>query len=343
MTADDAGRAGEARDPGADVPPAGSSAGRPAGTGGGADGTRHGWRIFGVWVVLSAVCDLLFYYLAGPHIPPGRMSSTAGGAQFDFNILLVCALPVILGVWVYMAYAIINWRASRNGPEPIGGPKTRSNLPVQAGWIVGTTVLVMFLFGFGTYELVQPEGAGGGQGPSPVWTAASHDVIPIQVIGQQWKWTYRYPTFGGFETTNLVVPEGTAIAFHVTSLDVIHDFWVYQLGVKADANPGQDNIAYTTAQQLGTFVVRCDELCGLWHGAMYNYGTVVTAAQFRSWATTTERQLAANTKFLPPFAWTYTPDANGADGGYYPDNVVPYSPVETYGAKQPGEPLPSKK
>jgi hypothetical protein len=67
---------------------------------------------------------------------------------------------------------------------------------------------------------------------------------------------------------------------------------------------------------------------------------VVTPAQFQSWATTTERQLAANTKYLPPFAWTYTPDANGADGGYYPDNVDPYSPVLTYGAKQPGEPLP---
>jgi hypothetical protein len=43
--------------------------------------------------------------------------------------------------------------------------------------------------------------------------------------------------------------------------------------------------------------------------------------------------LAANTKLLPPFAWTYTPDANGADGGYYPDSVVPYSKVETYGAQ----------
>ena len=143
----------------------------------------------------------------------------------------------------------------------------------------------MFLFGFGTYELVQPEGAGGGQGPSPVWTPASKDVLPIQVIGQQWKWTYRYPTFGGFETTDLVVPEGMAVAFHVTSLDVIHDFWVYQLGVKADANPGQDNIAYTTPDQLGTFVVRCDELCGLWHGAMFVYGKVVTPAQFQAWAT----------------------------------------------------------
>ena len=130
----------------------------------------------------------------------------------------------------------------------------------------------MFLFGFGTYELVQPGGAGGGQGASPIWTPASKTILPIQVIGQQWKFTYRYPTFGGFETNQLVVPDDTTIQFNVTSLDVIHSFWAYQLGVKADANPDYNNVAYTTTQQLGSFTVRCAELCGIWHGAMYNYG-----------------------------------------------------------------------
>ena len=140
------------------------------------------------------------------------------------------------------------------------------------------------------------------------------------------------------------MPDDTAIAFHVTSLDVVHDFWVYQLGVKADANPGQDNVAYTTPQQLGTFIVRCDELCGLWHGAMYNSGQGGDPdASSSPGPRAPSGNCAANTKFLPPFAWTYTPDANGADGGYYPDNVDPYSPVETYGAAQPGEPLPAKK
>lgn len=131
-----------------------------------------------------------------------------------------------------------------------------------------------------------------------------------------------------------MIPADTTIAFHVTSLDVIHDFWAYQLGVKADANPSEDNIAYTTtSNQLGEFTVRCDELCGLWHGAMYNYGHVVSKTQFVSWAHSTETALAANTKLLPAFAWTYVPDANGADGGFYPDNVDPYSGVETYGSQ----------
>ena len=119
------------------------------------------------------------------------------------------------------------------------------------------------------------------QGSSPIWTPTSKTILPIQVIGQQWKFTYRYPTFGGFETNQLVVPDNTTIQFNVTSLDVIHSFWAYQLGVKADANPDYNNVAYTTTQQLGSFIVRCAELCGIWHGAMYNYGVGRDAAAVR--------------------------------------------------------------
>jgi hypothetical protein len=70
---------------------------------------------------------------------------------------------------------------------------------------------------------------------------------------------------------------------------------------------------------------------------MYNFGRVLTKSQFFAWAQSTERQNAANTKLLPPFSYTYVPDANGADGGYYPDNVDPYSKVEQYGATSPSK------
>ena len=68
--------------------------------------------------------------------------------------------------------------------------------------------------------------------------------MDVQVIGQQWEFTYRYPTYGGLETPHLVLPANTLIRLHVTSLDAIHSFWAYQLGVKADANPGVDNVVY---------------------------------------------------------------------------------------------------
>jgi cytochrome c oxidase subunit 2 len=296
---------------------------------------RHFLRMLAIWVVLSAVLDPLFYFLVGPHVPPGALTGSAAGQQFDFNVLFILALPVMLGVWIYMVYAIVNWRSRPDRPEPVGGPAAAGNPRIQFTWISLTTALVLGLFIFGTYELVVPAGAGGGEGPNAIWTPTSKHVLPIQVIGQQWRFTYRYPTFGGMETTRLYLPADTSIAFHVTSLDVIHSFWAYQLGVKADANPSQDNIAFTSTNGPGNFTVRCSELCGLWHGAMFNSGQVVSKAEFYRWATSTEASLAAVTKTLPPFAYTYVPDANGADGGYYPDNVDPYSQIETYGAKAP--------
>jgi len=305
---------------------------QPAHAPGGSAEPRHGARLLAIWGVLSAVADPVYWFAAGPHMPPGDMTSSAQGAQVDFNVLALAAIPVLLGVWVYYAYAIVVWRASRGGSDLIGGPGARTNLKVQVVWIGTTTVVVIAAFIFGTVELIVPAGAGGGEGPQPIWTPTSKTVLPVQVIAQQWKFSYRYPTYGGFETDELMIPDNTTIAFHVTSLDVIHDFWAYQLGVKADANPGSDNVAFTTTRALGLVTVRCAELCGIWHGAMYNYGHVVTKSAFEQWATRTETSLAAATKLLPAFSWSYTPDANGADGGFYDDGQDPYSPIETYGA-----------
>ena len=314
----------------ATLPPGG-----PGGTGTGAPERHHFLWIIGIWVPLALAADLIFWFVGGPHMPPGTMTSSAAGQQFDFNVLAMMAIPVVLAVLVYEGYALTTWRASRGGPEPVTNANSRGNLAIQTAFIGVSTAIVMGAFIFGTYELVAPAGAGGGEGPDAAWTPGAHSVLPVQVIGQQWKFTFRYPTFGGFETADLVLPANSWIAFHVTSLDVIHSFWAYQLGVKADANPGYDNIAYTkTTNQLGNFTVRCAELCGIWHGAMFDTGQVMSVPAFKAWAAATEVKLAAATKLLPPFAWTYIPDANDADGGYYPDNQDPYSPVETYGAQK---------
>ena len=162
---------------------------------------------------------------------------------------------------------------------------------------------MLFLAGFGTYELVQPGGAGGGEGSSPIWTPTSKTILPIQVIGQQWKFTYRYPTFGGFETDQLVIPDDTTIAFNVTSLDVIHSFWAYQLGVKADANPDYNNVAYTTTQQLGLLhrpLRRAVRHLARRHVQRRRGGDASSSS--RPGPSSTAVRLRKNTKLLPPFA-----------------------------------------
>jgi cytochrome c oxidase subunit 2 len=144
----------------------------------------------------------------------------------------------------------------------------------------------------------------------------------VQVIAQQWQFTYRFPQYGGVETFSLALPVGRTVEFHVTSIDVIHSFWAYQLGVKADAVPGADNIAFVTPKKPGLFQIRCAELCGLWHGYMYNNGYVVSSAQFKSWASKQEKLYASIAPFMnkspdqggAPYSKTYLPQPSERAG-----------------------------
>lgn len=312
-----------------------SQAGAGAGTGAGRREPSHALRIFLPWLVVSVVADWLIWSVWGPHLPPGDMASAASNQQFDIKVMAVIAAPVTAFVLIYFGYALVVWR-QRDGDET-DGPALHGHARVQATWITVTTVIVLALFGFGTYELMTAQGAGAGEGPSPIWAPSGSAPLQVQVIGQQWRFTYRYPQFGGFESTQLMLPEGRWVEFHVTSLDVIHSFWAYQLGVKADANPGVDNTAFTRPTQLGQVTVRCAELCGLWHGAMADTGKVVTPAAFESWAKSTQARLASVTRMLPPYASTYDPTVvpainkamakagiTGANGYFYP----PQDPVQ---------------
>lgn len=292
------------------------------------DDRRRGWQIFAVWFVLVVITDYLVWFVWGPHMPPGTMTNTAAAQQFDFKVLTAMVVPVLFMVWIYGGYVLINFRAK---PGDRGdGVVITGNRKVQGIWYVASTVMVLFLAWFGTFELISNNGIGTGGGPSPIWKPSAKSPLVIQVIAQQWRFTYRWPQFGGMETTSLDLPANTTVKFDVTSLDVIHDFWAYQLGVKADANPGVNNVAYTTTtSQLGRFTVRCDELCGIWHGAMYNYGHVVSRSAFYSWAHQMQVQNAGVTKLLPPFSLTYTPSYSGAGGGYYP-SYDPNGSTQTY-------------
>jgi cytochrome c oxidase subunit 2 len=320
--------AAEASSPAA--PAAGSSGGR-----------RDGLWLLLTWIVLSIIGCLLVALVWGPHMPPGAQSDTARSQQVDITVLGTIATPVIIGVLLYFGWAMAFWRqkpGDETDAEPVHG-----SARLSAIWIASTATIVLALAVYGTVELIAPAGAGAGQGPQPIfqhglppaasdtsWTPNSNNLLQVQVIAQQWAFTYRYPQFGGFETTDLVLPVGQAVQFNVTSLDVIHDFWAYELGVKADANPGVNNIAYTTPEHTGGFTVRCDELCGIWHGAMYDSGKVVSPTDFVNWAHSSQTQLASVTKLLPPYALTYDPTVvasmgkvnqqlglTGAGGGFY--------------------------
>ena len=202
-------------------------------------------------------------------------------------MLATVATPVVLFIWTYLAYALVCFRGRGSRED---GPPIKGHRGFQAGWLVTTALIPISMFIFGTYQLVAPHGVGTGSGANPIWVPAgysavakSNKIMQVQVIGQQWRWTFRYPGYQGVETTQLEIPVGVEVQFNVTSLDVIHEFWAQQIAVKADANPGVNNIAFARADRIGHVDVKCAELCGTLHGAMVSDGSVVSQADFNSW------------------------------------------------------------
>ena len=208
---------------------------------------NHWRRVVLWWLAASVVCTPLVVLVLAPGLPPGNGSVEASGQVVDNTVLLGVSTPVALAVLVYFIYALIAFR-EREPEAVLDGPPLRGDARVQMWWLITTTAIVLFLAGYGTIRMLA-DGAGGGQGPNPIAAPAdSGHALQVQVIAQQWKFTYRWPAYGGVETPTLELPANRMIEFHVTSLDVIHSFWAYQLGVKADANPGIDNIAYVTTK-----------------------------------------------------------------------------------------------
>lgn len=267
--------------------------------------SSDGRKVLGAWIVLSLIATPLVAIFSGRFFAPGNGSDQATEQVFDNTVMTAIVTPVICLLVVFFAYVLVVHRAPR-GQELRDGPPLRTDATVQVIWVTLSSATVLFLAGFGTFELLQ-NGSGGGQGPNPI-AIPGGDKIPVQVIAQQWQFTYRYPTYGGVETPQLVLPADTDIELHVTSLDAIHSFWAYELGIKADANPGVDNVAYLRTKGPRTFHVRCAELCGLWHGYMFDNGKVVPQAQFTTWIKSQQRAFAPVAKYLPKYAKTYYPD-----------------------------------
>lgn len=269
--------------------------------------TRHWRNVLVLWAIADVIALPIVIWVIGPGLPPGVGTVEASGQVTDNTVLLATATPVALAVLVYMAYAV--WAFRERTPEVVAdGPAIHGNSSVQFWWLIVTTTIVLFLAGYGSVRLLA-DGAGGGQGPNPI-AAPVADVsktLVVQVVAQQWQFMYRWPGYGGVETSDIELPEHTLVKFNVTSLDVIHSFWAYELGVKADANPGVNNVAYATTTSPLTFHVRCAELCGLWHGYMFDQGRVVSKRQFAQWIAQSRQHNAPATKVLPPYSKTYFP------------------------------------
>jgi cytochrome c oxidase subunit 2 len=107
-------------------------------------------------------------------------------------------------------------------------------------------------------------------------------ALQVKVTAGQWYWQYAYPDYG-ITSTELYLPVSRQIDLQMTSVDVIHSFWVPEFRVKQDIIPGRTVELRVTPTLIGDYKVRCSELCGLRHAYMEGAVKVLSQTDFDNW------------------------------------------------------------
>ncbi len=239
---------------------------------------RPAWRrppifpVLVIWAVLTVLLVIFALYV------PGRLMGVAASptmreVKSTMTVFTLASAPVAAMVWAILLYSLFAWRHRGSGPPPDDAPAVRGHPRLQATWLVVSTALCLFLLVWGLV-LLQPRGSEAEATTAP---------LVVDVTGNQWVWNFDYPANPGVESDTLYLPVNQRVLFHVTSKDVIHSFWIVEMAVKVDANPGETTVATVTPDRLGTFTIRCAELCGLYHSQMQTTVHVVSQDDFTAW------------------------------------------------------------
>jgi len=200
----------------------------------------------------------------------------------------VAAMAVGVVVWGLILWAVIFHRKRSDRPPY----QVRYNLPIEMLYTVVPFIMVGVLFFFTARD------------ENYITKMPAHPNVTVDVIGYQWSWQFQYPQYkvpasptrdvtmnggpwtpatGNSQLPVLVIPSNETIQFNLTSVDVIHSFWIVPFEFKRDVIPGHPNHFEVTTTRTGTFIGRCTELCGLYHSRMLFKVRIVTPAQFSQW------------------------------------------------------------
>jgi cytochrome c oxidase subunit 2 len=122
--------------------------------------------------------------------------------------------------------------------------------------------------------------------------------VTIDVVASRWDWSFRYPAYGITIRSGLsgdhtfVVPTNEPIHFYLSSVDVIHSFWIPALRYKHDNFPDSDQEVTLTFTSPGTFPGQCAEYCGFGHSEMLFNARAVSPSRFSAWASSGGRSPA---------------------------------------------------
>ncbi len=193
---------------------------------------------------------------------------------WDAIILAIVVSAFVLAVFVF---------SSRVG-EAAPASTASSDLGLEIAWTLGPT-LVLLMISVPTIRTIfrsQP-------------AVAPSGALEIKVIAHQWWWEFQYPD--GAKTGNeLHIPVNRPIRLMLESADIIHSFWVPQLGGKRDVVPGQINELTFVATVPGMYPGQCAEFCGLSHANMRFRTFVDSPEDFANW----DRAQLAGPAATPP-------------------------------------------
>ncbi len=268
--------------------------------------------------------------------PKPAHSPGAEDATTLYWIGLVVAVIVVVAINGALIYAVRRFRSER-GARP---RQVRSGPGIQRRVGLGLAVVALLLF---VVSIVFTERAREvpSTGPEGLKLARSGsnptgaDPLIISATGQQWLWRYDYPN-NAFSYYKLVVPVDTTVQLEVESTDVIHSWYVPELGGKVDAVPGKVNTTYFRADELGTYGGDSAQLSGQGYAAMRTEVEVVTPDQYKAFISRQRDEIQAAQDIVvkqaahPPGS---TPNSNENEAQAAPKPTSEPNPASEAGAQ----------
>ena len=196
--------------------------------------------------------------------------NTATDALWDK--LLFWGTVVFIIVEGILLYVVFRFRKRPGAPEP---KMVHGNTTLELTWTI-LPVFILIMIAIPTVKTIFKT-----QAPAPAGS------LEIAVVGHQWWWEFRYPQYGFSTANELYLPAGRPVNFTLTTVDVLHSFWVPQLGGKRDLITNRINhLWYTPNADLQDAVWNgfCTEYCGSSHANMRIHAYTVTPTEFESWA-----------------------------------------------------------
>jgi cytochrome c oxidase subunit 2 len=200
--------------------------------------------------------------------PPDAFSPNAHRINDTYYLILGFTAAIFLLVEGVLIAFIVKYR-SRGRDRTVEGAQVHGHTRIELIWTVIPIVIITVIFGFVFYMLPGITRAGGERGRP----------LHIEIDSHQFYWQFTYPN-GAVSIDELHLPVGRVVVLSINAEDVIHSWWIPELGGKTDAIPGRTNSTWYQPQAIGTYEGQCAELCGLYHERMLARVVVTSSADY---------------------------------------------------------------